>query len=154
MVLCGHSTSSLAYTTLAVPNSSKFIRTAIDYRLILTCIFYCIIYITRESLILLSKYNFKKFIKVIYSRLFYRESFFSMCANLYSEWIFLLNFILIALTLPNIHNPGSLNELNVLYHNVEGFVNLRDKSPSPQLFFNKILDFQGHIFHERLEELI
>ena len=67
---------------------------------------------------------------------------------------FSLNFLLITLTLPNIVNPGPINELNVLYHNVGVFVNLRDKSPSPQLFTNKILDFQGHIFHEKPDIVI
>ena len=51
-------------------------------------------------------------------------------------------------------NPGPMNELNVVYHNVEGFVNLRDKSPSPQLFTSKVNDFHGHIFHEKPDIVI
>ena len=51
-------------------------------------------------------------------------------------------------------NPGPISELKVLYHNVDGFVNLRDKSPSPQLFTSKVLNFQGHIFHEKPDIVI
>ena len=61
---------------------------------------------------------------------------------------------LIIITIPNITNPGPINDLKVLYHNADGFVDLRNKSPSPQLFKNKIADFHGYIFSEKPDVVI
>ena len=150
-ILSNHSTSwsvdtcpSQASISIFKPNSDQ-----IEHRLIFSCIVYCIIYIMQEIFRSLHTSNFKKLCIDIYSRLFYKKSFIGCCINIYSIWLLSLNLLLIILTIPNIINPGPVKELNVLYHNVEGFVNLRDKSPSPQLFNSKVIDFQGHILHEK-----
>ena len=51
-------------------------------------------------------------------------------------------------------NRGPINNLNVVYQNVQGFVNLRAKSASPTLFTTKVLDFQGYIFNEKPDIVI
>ena len=125
-----------------------------NYRLVLSCILYCLISMIQRVVNRCYSSNFKTFVVNTYSRLFYKKSFVDCCINIYSLWLLSLNLILIILTIPNISNPGPLKELNILYHNVEGFVNLRDKSPSPQLFTSKVIDFQGHIFHEKPDIVI
>ena len=55
MILYGHSTPSLSCTDQAVANPSKLSLVSIDYRIILSCTIYCIIYMIQESVILLSK---------------------------------------------------------------------------------------------------
>ena len=151
-IISNHSTS-WTFETIINPkfNTAKFM----DYRTIISCVLYAIIYIIQEAMQSLYKSsNCMTFCSKIYSRLFYRKSLFSCFINIYSIWLLSLNLILILLTLPNIINPGPLDELNVLYHNVEGFVNLRDKSPSPQFFTSKVNDFHGHIFHEKPDIVI
>ena len=70
------------------------------------------------------------------------------------------------MSIPNIINPGpprsdykskasrNIKELNVLYQNAKGFVNLKDNSNSPRLFTNKVLDFQGYIFSQKPDVII
>ena len=72
----------------------------------------------------------------------------------YSLWIVSFNLIMIGMTIPNISNPGPLNDLKVLYHNVNGFINLRDKSPCPSFYTSKLNDFHGHIFTEKPDVII
>ena len=153
-ILKDHPTTTLVSRGQTNMYTGRFFLDTTYHRIMISCIFYCMMCVIQEGLKLVSKSNYKSLFKVLYSRLLYKKSFFEHCANFYSLWIFSLNFILIALTLPNIINPGPINELNVLYHNVEGFVNLRDKSPSPQLFRTKLLNFQGHIFHEKPDIVI
>ena len=68
-------------------------------------------------------------------------------------WLFTINFLLLILTIPNIINPGPINELNIMFQNVQGFINLRAKSASPALFTTKLLNFQGYIFNEKVKSL-
>ena len=69
-------------------------------------------------------------------------------------WLFTINFLLLILTIPNIVNPGPINELNIMFQNVQGFINLRAKSASPALFTTKLLNFQGYIFNEKPDVVI
>ena len=90
----------------------------------------------------------------IYRRIFHNESLSGCLIKVYSIWLVSLNMILILLTIPNIVNPGPLKDLNILYHNADGFVDLRNKSPSPILFTSKIADFQGYLFSEKPDVVI
>ena len=73
---------------------------------------------------------------------------------MYSIWLFSLNLVLIILTIPSIVNPGPLKDLNVVYHNADGFIDLRNKSPSPILYTSKVGDFQGYLFSEKPDIVI
>ena len=150
-IISNHSISSSSKTFI----NPNFNAAKMEYRTIISCVLYSIIYVMQEIMQFLYKSpDVKSFYRKIYFRLFYRKSLFSCIINVYSIWLLTINLILILLTIPNIMNPGPLNELNVLYHNIEGFVNLRDKSPIPQLFTSKVNDFHGHIFHEKPDIVI
>ena len=153
-ILYTRSTTPVTYLTQAITFTTNINSIATEYRIVVSCFLYCIVHVIHEFTHAISTSSYKTVYNVLYLRLFHKKTFGEYCANVYSIWIFALNFILIALTLPNIINPGPINELSVLYHNVGGFVNLRDKSPSPQLFSTKVLNFQGHIFHEKPDIVI
>ena len=75
--------------------------------------------------------------------------------NMFVIWLVALNFILLSMTIPNIKNPGPINnELSVMYNNVHGFVNIRKKNGNPDLFNRKISDFHGHIFGKKPDIVI
>ena len=141
-----------AYSHMPVPFVPKFSHD--HYRIVVTCFSYCIGHALFKFIHATSSSSVKTVCNTVYLRLFHRKSFGQYCANVYSIWIFSLNLILIALTIPNIINPGPIKDVSVLYHNAQGFVNVRDKSPSPQLFTNKVSDFQGHIFTEKPDIVI
>ena len=62
-IVYGRPTLSVSCPNYAVANSSKFIMAAIDYRIFISCISYCMIYIIQESLLMLSKSNYKNCLK-------------------------------------------------------------------------------------------
>ena len=119
-------------------------------RIIISCIFYCIIINLRSVTCPNNTIN----LWCLYSRLFSKKSRLGCCMNLYSIWLFSINLILITLTIPNIINPGPLKDLNILYQNVSGFVNLNDKSQSPQFYSSKLNDFHGYIFNKKPDVII
>ena len=123
-------------------------------RLVFSCLLFCILHILPVVIHSISTYGYKNLIKVIHSRLFRKKSKFSYFINLYSIWIFAMNLLLILLTIPNLINPGPSSDLNVIYQNTQGFVNIRAKSPSPCFFTSKVLDFQGFLFHEKPDVVI
>ena len=124
-------------------------------RIILSCFLYCIIQMlyTINSKIF-SEFGPKKAIKYIFFRLFQSKGFCGCLINIYTMWLFTINFLLLILTIPNIVNPGPINELNIMFQNVQGFINLRAKSASPALFTTKVLNFQGYIFNEKPDVVI
>ena len=120
-----------------------------EYRIFISCLIYGLgcMFAKFNNLIYNSDLNYV--CSVAYKRLFHNKSYFKILINCYSIVIIALNLFLIAMTIPNIKNPGPLNNLNVLYGNVEGFVDLSSKSAYPGLFKNKVSDFQCHLFHTK-----
>ena len=124
-----------------------------NWRILLSSIFYCLV-ITGHSHAKPFKSKSYKSLRAHLTKVFLKQGFIGRCASLYSLLLLSLNFLLIALTIPNISHPGPVQELKVLYHNVSGFVNLNDKSPGPSFYTSKLSDFQGHIFHEKPDVII
>ena len=127
-----------------------------QYRIVISCLIFCLLYISPVLLLNVFRKGFKNSLNELYSRLFHKKSKFGCIVNLYSIWLFALNLLLILLTIPNIVNPGptAIDNLSVIYQNVQGFVNIRAKSPSPCFFTSKVLNFQGYIFHEKPDVVI
>ena len=123
-------------------------------RIWFSCLVYCVSYIMKHSACTISRRGFQQCIKLVYKRLFKKKSKISGSINIYTIWLVSLNLILIFLTVPNIINPGPINDLNVVYHNADGFVNLQNKSPFPILYTSKIADFHGYIFSEKPDVVI
>ena len=92
-----HPTTPVIDSNKTVAYTSNINSMAVEYRILIGCFSYCIIYVILGCLKMLSTSSFKSIFKVIYFRLFHRKSFCEYCANIYSIWIFLFNFILIAL---------------------------------------------------------
>ena len=66
------------------------------------------------------------------------------------------------MTIPNIVHPGPTSKqnsrkntnINVLYQNINGFVNLKDTFNCPKLSTSKVLEFQGYLFSEKPDIVI
>ena len=123
-------------------------------RLVFSCIIYCFMNIVPIFIHNVCTYGFKGYLNVLYLRLFHKNSSLGCFINLYSIWLFAMNLSLMVLSIPNLVNPGPTSDLNVLYQNVQGFVNIRAKSSSPTFFTSKVLDFQGYLFHEKPDVVI
>ena len=120
-----------------------------EYRILLSSVCYCLL-ISIQSSMKPSKMSSIR----SYRMISFKMSIIDICSNFYCLWLVSLNLLLILLTIPNISNPGPLNELNVLYHNVSGFINLNDKSPCPSFYTSKLNDFHGHILHAKPDVVI
>ena len=146
----------------ATKNSSNFsLSTFLHYNIdssrviiMINCFLYCMINIIHSVSSYSMKLGFKTMIKTTLYRVFVHKSYSRLLINIYTVWLFTINLILIILTMPNIVNPGPVKELNVIFQNVQGFVNLRVKSSSPYLFSTKVLEFQGYIFNEKPDVII
>ena len=119
------------------------------YRIILTCLFYCFL-----------KFCFVGFptspknkLKFIYKRLILNK-LLDRIINTLSMLLLFINLTLISLTIPNIYNPGPINNVKVFYHNVRGFIDLKDNPQSPQLCTSKIKDFHGIVFSQKPEVIV
>ena len=125
-----------------------------EYRIVFSCLLYCLLYILHMLIYNIFTYGLYPCFVEIYLRLFNRKSIAVCFINFYSIWLFAMNLFLIIATIPNLVNPGPICDLNVLYQNVQGFVNVRAKSNSPSLFTSKVLNFQGYLFHEKPDVVI
>ena len=149
-----HTISNINIFTTVFPNYRYNKISLIEPRIIVSCIMFCLLYTLPVLVHNLFTYGFKNCLNVLYSRLFYKKSKCGCIINLYSIWLFAMNLLLIILTIPNILHSGPINDLNVLYQNVQSFVNIRAKSPSPCLLTSKVLNFQGYLFHEKPDIVI
>ena len=117
------------------------------------CMIYCFINLLPGISSFCKRHGRKGIVKIISSRLFNSKSIFGKLINIYTIWLFMINILLLLLCIPNIINPGPnnfVNELNVIYHNVQGFVNLKTEALST----NKVLGFQGYIFTKQPDVII
>ena len=121
-----------------------------NYRILLGCLSYCFFECSSRFFALRQKNGQKMF----YRKLFPKISVFDRTINMLSMLLLFLHFTLISLTIPNISNPGPTSKLNVLYHNVRGFVDLKNNPTSPQLYQSKVKEFQGLIFSEKPDIVI
>ena len=124
-----------------------------NYRILIGCFAYSFIksfeYVNLS--LLKGNYSYKK----ICSRLFFKKNLKDKLINLVSIALLCLNLLLIGLTIPNIKNPGPLSSINVLYHNVRGFVDLMDNTGnSLKLYKSKVKEFHGHIFSQKPDVVI
>ena len=138
-------------------------------RIIISAILYCCIKgiqsIHPKSLNICTK-NAKLLFKKQFCMLFRNKGLSHRIIVIYSMWLVSLNGILIAMTIPNLTNPGPsttkqnirkntrLTNLNVLYQNINGFVNLKGNSSSPKLSTSKVLEFQGFLYSEKPDIVI
>ena len=58
-----------------------------EYRIIFSCIFYCMIFVTQETAQAMSFSNTDMLFRKIYCRLFLKKSFLGCCINIYSLWL-------------------------------------------------------------------
>ena len=65
------------------------------------------------------------------------------------NWIFLLNFLMIAIVNPSLLNPGP-NHISVVYHNVQGLIPFCDMGQThPRLDQNKLSELQAHVYYNK-----
>ena len=152
---CGHTTTK--FDNLSKNSSSQIVNNHLqltEIRIVFSCLLFCLLYAIPVLINYIFIYGFTASFGLIYSRLFRKKSIGGCIINMYSIWLFAMNFFLIVATIPNIINPGPIHELNVIYQNVQGFVNLRAKSPSPCLYTSKVVNFQGYLFHEKPDVVV
>ena len=154
-MFCGHTTADpTRYHTKLAPNQLRCRLPYTECRMIFSCLLLCVIKIIPVLICSIHRDGISSVVFLVHSRLFRKKSVIQFAVNFYSVWLFLMNFLLIILTIPNILNPGPISHLNVLYQNVQGLVNLQAKSNSPCLYASKVLEFQGYLFHEKPDVVI
>ena len=123
-----------------------------QYRILFSCMVYCLLEIF--SLTIFPKKCKNTPLKLVFNKkLLPNKSSFAGLMNVLSFSLFSINFILICLTIPNIMNPGPASHVNVLYHNVRGFVDLTEKTHS-QLYTSKLKEFHGILFSQQPDVVI
>ena len=122
-----------------------------SYRILISCLIYCFLPLLKN--VKFGKLEQKTPLTLFFKRLLPKNNLCSSLINLLSLSLVSINFILISLTIPNIKNPGPTNHINVLYHNVRGFVDLTETTQS-QLYKSKIKEFHGTIFSQRPDVVI
>ena len=87
---------------------------------------------------------------------FQRMSLCSRISNFISLWLTILNLLLIIISNTSLLNPGpEINNISVLYQNVRGFVPFSALGEKVlPLDTDKILEFQGYVFHNKPDILI
>lgn len=122
--------------------------------IVINCLIYCILKMICTTMSFCKRVGFKNTIKLILCRPFGDTRLGECLINIYTIWLFSINLLLLILTVPNIVNPGPDKNLNVIFQNVNGFVNLQTKSSTPSLFTTKVLEFQGYILNEKPDIVI
>ena len=77
-----------------------------ETRIVVSCFMFCLMYIVPVIIHNAFTYGFKNYLNVVYTRLFHKKSVCGCIINTYSIWLFTTNLLLIALTIPNLINPG------------------------------------------------
>ena len=120
------------------------------YRLIISSLLYCFIHLffpataKRKGKLAMSFKIFKS-----------KSNILDRSIKMLSLLLLFMNLFLICLTVPNIINPGPLiNNINILYHNVRGFVDLRGNKESPEVYISKLKEFHGTIFSQKPDVVI
>ena len=126
-------------------------NTVENYSTLFSCLVYCILNLLYGFNTL--KPGFSGRFKLIHKRLFHSNSLLDRFINMLSLLLLFINLLMIILTIPNIINPGPIDNISVLYHNVRGFVDLRKDSKS-ELFVSKVKDFHGVLFSQKPDVVI
>ena len=70
-------------------------------------------------------------------------------------WLTLINLFLVIIANPSLLNPGPLNSLSIMYHNVQGFIPVKAiNDTNPQLNFTKLFEFQSHIMYDKPDIIV
>ena len=134
------------------PNCGRTIPMRIslqDSRIVFSCLVYCLVAIISRFSTRCYKNGLRSTCNHIFIKLFHKKSFTGIFISIFIIWICALNLLLITMTIPNIMNPGPINELHVMYNNVQGFVNIRGKGTNPDQFRHKVSDFHEYIFYKK-----
>ena len=150
---CDHTTASTPTHTVTI----KQFQNALPWqecRIVFSCLLLCVIRIIPVLIVTLQQYGISSVLNSAYLRLFHKKSLGAQIINFYSIWLFAMNILLLITTIPNISNPGPSSHLNILFQNVQGFVNLQTKSTQPCLYESKVLEFQGYVFNKKPDVVI